>query len=519
MTPRLRNDLQAVPLEEQGIKYFDVSDPRSGARMRMYDFEWLIASRMDGARPYDEVATWARERLGIQPSASDLAEYARKLSGLGFFDASAADSGKFDSNFDYTPLPESVPADAADEEDRFEGERTQQVPAAEVAAAAARMADEVRAREAAVIVPVEAPAPVAPSFTDAPRTDPNLAPPPAPSRIREELAEKTVPERPARKSAASLSALVGVLTLVGAGLAYFQFVANAPIKVTVMVASPREVVRLYDGQAPVKQAEPQSLSFGEAGKVTDAVAVGTEVQAGAPLATLEAYAKIEKDMTDVKDRAAFYEKQMAAAVAKNNTDAAKAAEAKVAEKKKLLADLEARVPRVRLVAPSSGVVSEVLVPVGGDAKPDAPAVRISDKRLTIDFKVPAADAATLKAGGDVTMQAAAGGAPVAGKITKVEGDTVSIELGAGATPKAGQALRLVRSRIANVIQVPASAVVKREGADIVFVLSNGEAKARKITIVDRTPAEALVSSGLATGDSVIKSSVELLKDGQKAVTQ
>ena len=43
-----------------------------------HDFEWLIAERMDGRRPFDEVALWARERLGIAPSASDLEEYARK---------------------------------------------------------------------------------------------------------------------------------------------------------------------------------------------------------------------------------------------------------------------------------------------------------------------------------------------------------------------------------------------------------------------------------------------------------
>ena len=54
--------------------------------MRLYDFEWLIAERMDGRRPFDEVASWARERLGIAPSGADLEEYARKLRDLGFFD-------------------------------------------------------------------------------------------------------------------------------------------------------------------------------------------------------------------------------------------------------------------------------------------------------------------------------------------------------------------------------------------------------------------------------------------------
>src|SRR5262245_8676212 len=88
-TPRIRSDLQVTPAEEGGIKYFDVSDPKSGSRMRLYDFEWLIAERMDGRRPFDEVASWASERLGIQPSASDLEQYAHRLRELGFFDLEA----------------------------------------------------------------------------------------------------------------------------------------------------------------------------------------------------------------------------------------------------------------------------------------------------------------------------------------------------------------------------------------------------------------------------------------------
>ena len=89
------------------------------------------------------------------------------------------------------------------------------------------------------------------------------------------------------------------------------------------MASPREVVRLYDGAATVKKSEPQTLSFGEAGKVADVVAKDTEVKAGMPLATLDAFAKIEKELADVKDRAGFYEKQLAAAKAKNDEDASR----------------------------------------------------------------------------------------------------------------------------------------------------------------------------------------------------
>ena len=282
------------------------------------------------------------------------------------------------------------------------------------------------------------------------------------------------------------------------------------------MATAREVVRLYDGAAAVKKSEGQTLSFGEAGKVTDVVASGTEAKAGMPLATLDSYPKIEKELADVKDRAGYYEKQLAAAKAKNDAEGAKAAEAKVAEKKKLLGELEARAGKVRLVAPGNGTVAQVLVAAGDEAKPGAPVVKLADKRSLAEFKVPAADAATMKAGATVTLQPAAGGAPIAGRVASVEGETVTVEIVDEASAKAGDSLRLVKARVPNVIPVPAAAVVKHDGADVVFVLADGVVHEKKVTVVDRSGAEALVGSGLTNGDQVVSSGADSLKDGQKA---
>ena len=62
MTPKIRIELNATAVEADGITYFDVSDPKSGGRMRLYDFEWLVAAKMDGSRRFDEVANWAQDR-------------------------------------------------------------------------------------------------------------------------------------------------------------------------------------------------------------------------------------------------------------------------------------------------------------------------------------------------------------------------------------------------------------------------------------------------------------------------
>ena len=100
-------------------------------------------------------------------------------------------------------------------------------------------------------------------------------------------------------------------------------------------------------------------------------------------------------------------------------------------------------------------------------------------------------------------------------MAKVEGDTVTVEL-TDESAKPGDNLRLVKARVPNVVPVPATAVIKRDGVDVVFVLADGLLHERKVTVVDKSGPEALVGSGLASGDQVVTSDGENLKDGQKA---
>lgn len=515
-TPKLRADLKASPAEDQGIRYYDVSDPRSGSHMRLYDFEWLIAERMDGETRFDEVASWAQSSLGLHPSASDLEEFAGKLRELGFFEVAvdgATARSRVDS--DVTPLPPASPAEASSEEPAelaIEAEEPTPMPT---------QPDMPKLELPIEDAPAPAPPPVAMKEPE-PREEPRIPPP------RDDVTTGKVPAGPStvaamqaagvggdrKSSSASMIGLVLLMLVIAGAVGYLKFFKPNVAHVSVVVASPREVVRLFDGAAAVKKAEAQVLSFGEAGKVTDVVAKGTEVKAGMPLATLDSYAQIEKTLIDVKDRAGFYQKQLDAAKAKNDENAVKTAEAKVAEKHKLMAELEARAAKVRLTAPGSGTVADVLVSAGEDAKPGAPAVKLGDKRMSADFKVPATEAP--KAGESVMLQAAAGGATFGGKVISSAEGTVAVEVPEGAPVKPGDSIRLVKKREQNVIPVPSSALV---GADTVFVLSNGEAHARKVTVADKNGGDVLVSGGLAAGDSVITSGADQLQDGQKAATQ
>jgi hypothetical protein len=523
MTPRIRPDLKATPAEEQGIKYFDVADPRSGSKMRLYDFEWLIAEQLNGSRRYDEVADYARDRLGLHPSASDIEAYASRLAELGFFEEGGHPPLERIEESETTPLPVPVPAPppsmtsipsivAPELDEEVTMERGETVGTAKTMMAVA------------VTPPPPTPAPPPQPVTTVEKKQPAAAPAPTPSQSSAMAAAAPTTTgkvtaigdaaEPKKSGAGSMIVVILLILGVAGAVAYMKFFKPQTTHVTVALASPREVVRLYDGSGVVKKGDSLALSFGEAGKVTDVVAKGTEVKPGMPVATLESYGAVEKQLADVKDRLKYYEGKLEASKAKNDEAGVKTDEAKVAEKKKLMGDLEARAAKVRLVAPGTGTVTEVLVSAGGEAKAGEPAVKMGGKGMSAEFK-----AEGPKPGDAVQVQTAAGGAPIAGKVTTVANGSVNVELPDDAPLKAGDQLRLVKKKEANVIPVPTSALTQRDGADVVFVLSDGEVHSRKVTVSDKTPTEVFISSGLANGESVITSDAASLQEGQKASAQ
>src|SRR5262249_52304979 len=150
---------------------------------------------------------------------------------------------------------------------------------------------------------------------------------------------------------------------------------------------------------------------------------------------LEAFDKVEKDLIDVKDRLNFYEKQLAAAQAKKDDAAVKTAEGKVAEKKKKLNELESGVRKARLLSPVPGVVAEVMAKPGDDVKAGAAAVKLTDNRLTVDFKLAAADGAGFKPGAPVLVEPGSGGT-LAARVLRADGGSVTVELLHEASAKA-----------------------------------------------------------------------------------
>ena len=94
-TPKLRSDLLFSAVEDaQGVLYVEVSDPKSGGVLRLFDFEWFLAQKFDGKRGFDEVCQNAGSELALAITVDDLKVYSERLGQLGLLEGVSAQPGK-----------------------------------------------------------------------------------------------------------------------------------------------------------------------------------------------------------------------------------------------------------------------------------------------------------------------------------------------------------------------------------------------------------------------------------------
>ncbi len=88
--PKFRHDqLMAEALEDGGSKYVDVLDPDTGSMFRFYEVEFAIACGMDGQRDVGQLIAWAKEELGLLPTAVEVRNVIAQLGDLGYLDLGA----------------------------------------------------------------------------------------------------------------------------------------------------------------------------------------------------------------------------------------------------------------------------------------------------------------------------------------------------------------------------------------------------------------------------------------------
>jgi membrane fusion protein, multidrug efflux system len=190
-------------------------------------------------------------------------------------------------------------------------------------------------------------------------------------------------------------------------------------------------------------------------------------------------------------------------------------------------DLELQLNWAKIRALAEGYVTERLIEVGGRVSANQQTYTIEDfKPLLIRVYVPTSDAIRLSTGlpAAVTTEILKGEA-FQGTVTlinpRVDVQTGTIKV---TVEVYDDTLRLkpgmfVEVRIAtgakeNVLVIPRKAILFKTGKTYAFVLQDGKASQREVTLGLTEEDEAEILTGVAEGDVIVSVGVENLKDGQ-----
>ncbi|RMH41112.1 MAG: hypothetical protein D6689_11845 [Deltaproteobacteria bacterium] len=91
--PRFRSDLVATPLEIEGQRFIDVTDPDTEQTFRFYEVEYSVACAMNGERDVDALIRWSVEELGLEPTRDEVETVIGTLADLGYLAPDAEPAG------------------------------------------------------------------------------------------------------------------------------------------------------------------------------------------------------------------------------------------------------------------------------------------------------------------------------------------------------------------------------------------------------------------------------------------
>ncbi len=712
-TARLRQDLLVTSAQDaDGVSYFDVRDPRTGGTLRLFDFEWRVAERIDGERSIGDLCRYAEQELGFSPTPQDLEIYFQKLTELGLIDREARSAAEIDREarsaamidreaqsaavidrearsaavidrearsaavIDSMALPVSavppklevvpkrveVTAEAVSQslavkpeavavqplavkpeavaaqpeapalpenniglavgasrsirpqrpdddvmgqplaamagavpgatsetaqdrplEDRSTlllqtiagGERptvplspvlderhSASLRATEAGAESVGPSSERESRVARVTLPPAAAPPIAPAeSTQSGETDesvlgsaqarlaavagtaegPSLRIDTSSGEERGEampVAAGPRIETPTEKTKAAMAepapgvsmtegeldeiedggragkwiAMAIILLVLAVAIYFLLGLLNPAVSVQVMRAQPHQVVRKLPSPATVKQGERTMLRMEGGGLLASVIGEGAEVSAGMSLAALQNQARLQKDITELRERLVYYQRRRDQAREKEEGTQEREATAKVNEKQERLAIAELWLKKSQILASRSGRITRVLVSPGEMITAGTEVLEIADRYLSAEMKVPAEEARAMQAGQEVPLQGPT--VPVNARVVSVTHSgpesVVAFELSSDAAVKPGDELRLIKGQLNDVVELPSSAITE---GDTVYVLSQGKAARRKVSVVDHDGANALVA-GLSSGDEVIVTNLAALREGQ-----
>src|SRR5437667_1037692 len=257
---------------------------------------------------------------------------------------------------------------------------------------------------------------------------------------------------------------------------------------------------------------------------------GQEVEQGTPLfkvddAQLKAQVAQLEAQRDLAQQALARAKDLAQQNASSAADLEKAeAEARSAQAQYDLQRI--RLERTTVLAPFAGVAGQRYVSLGDYVTTDTRLVSlhtVNPQRAS--FQVPERFARSLRPGQQVTFQVAAipgrdftGTVDFVDPVVQLPSRTILVKARVPNPQRVLQPGMFIEARLVTgvrpgAIVIPEDAVVPLQGANVVWVVSDGKALRRSVTLGVRTPGFVEVSTGVDAGAQVVVGGLELLAPG------
>ena len=185
----------------------------------------------------------------------------------------------------------------------------------------------------------------------------------------------------------------------------------------------------------------------------------------------------------------------------------------------------ARLEDTIIRAPFSGEVGLRRVSIGGLVQPNTVITTLDDTAIMkLEFSVPEEYLSVMREGLGIEASAAAWpGRAFTGTITSVDSrvDPMTRSLAVVALMpnddralKPGMFLQVeISRRRENVVLAPEAALVPRQGRQFVYVVAEGRAEERQVSLGSRRPGQVEILDGLQPGEQIVTQGVQRIRDG------
>lgn len=346
---------------------------------------------------------------------------------------------------------------------------------------------------------------------------------------------------PRRSRRIWLWAVAGILAgVAGLGL-YFQPWASGPLAVAVETATLAPATRVLAVNGRIAARHMVDVRALVGGRLVDVpVAEGDSVERNDVLARIDAAAQqaIVRQAVASLDAALVAEAQAKDTLARTQAlgpnvartaletaaRAVQSAEQEVARATALVDQAQVQLENFTIRARMTGTILALSVEPGQSIDPSTLLMTIADlDQLIVETDVDEAYATQIRADLPAVMQLAGETAPRDGRVTRVSQQVdaatggLAVELGFDAPVRAPVGLTVTINIIVDsldaAITVPRAAIRSGDTGDAVFVITDGTAHRRAVSVIDWPAARLIVTDGLGPGEVLILDATGIT-DGQ-----